>query len=75
MHNPLTRTIIAALVSSGLFLAVAGANLGFVFIFLPCLPFFLLGFTESTKSTRVLQAGVLASALIALLTGSPLLGL
>ena len=75
MHNPLNRTILAAIISSFLFLAVVGANLGFVLIFLPTIPLFLLGFTEFSKSTRVLQAGVIASALIALFTGNLLLGL
>jgi len=70
MKNPTIATIAAAFLASLLFLAVASSGLGFLFIFLPSIPFFLLGFAFPHK--LVLQAGLISSLLIATLTGNPI---
>jgi len=68
MKKPLVATIATAFLASLLFLAIAGSGLGFLFIFLPCIPFFLLGFAFSPR--LILQAGLISSLLISILTGN-----
>jgi len=60
---------IAALVASGLFLAVFGIGLGFVFMFLPTLPLFAVGLGK--QPSLALNATFAAAILISLVAGVP----
>lgn len=67
MKNPLAITVVTALLASVLFLLVFSLGMGFLFMFLPTLPLFIVGFGKSSKIA--LDAGMLASFIIAVLTG------
>lgn len=67
MARELISAGVAGLLSSGLFLVVFGAGLGFLFMFLPTLPLFFLGLSTSARHTHA-ATGV-ATLLIGLIAG------
>ena len=65
----LISAIVAGLISSGLFLIVAGIGLGFLFMFLPTLPLFYIGLG---KQPRLLHISIITAAIIiSVITGPP----
>src|SRR5262249_55755083 len=62
-HLPI---IAAAILSSGLFLVISGMGLGFIFMFLPTLPLFMLGLGKSPR--QALIATLLSAAVISVST-------
>ena len=68
MKNPLAITIVTALLASSLFLLVFSFGLGFLFMFLPTLPLFTIGLSNSSKIT--LDAGLMAAVIILVLSSS-----
>jgi len=69
MSKDLTHTLIAGLLSGGLFLAVFASGLGFIFMFLPTLPLFAVGLSKQPQ--LALTGALIAGALVALVAGSP----
>jgi len=67
MPKHLLLTLIAAALASGLFLAVLASGLGFIFMFLPTLPLFVIGLGKQPRLALI--AALIASALIGLAAG------
>jgi hypothetical protein len=63
MRNPFLPSLLAGVAAAVLFIAVLALGLGFLFLFLPTLPFFWLGLKGNPKSA------LLASVIAAVLAG------
>lgn len=67
MPRDLKSALLAGIASSGLFIAVFGIGLGFLFMFLPALPLFYVGLGLRVRTAR--DASLIASCIIGLLSG------
>lgn len=69
MSKALIVSLIAGLLSAGLFLIIFGIGLGFIFMFLPTLPLLSLGLSRDASLTIISSAT--ASVIIAAVAGLP----